>query len=51
MCLYTPNMCTRETINEYIDTLLEEKRKKNIKNENSESEIKKYIENLKKIKK
>ena len=51
MCLYTPNMGTRESVNEYIDTLLEEKRKKNIKNENSESEIKKYIENLKKIKK
>lgn len=50
-CLYTPNMGTRESVNEYIDTLLEEKRKKNIKNENSESEIKKYIENLKKIKK
>ena len=52
MCLYKPNMGTSESINEYINTLLEEKRKKSIdKSEISESEIKKYIETLKESKK
>lgn len=51
MCSYTPNMGTSESINEYINTLLEERRKKNIKSEISESEIKKYIEALKATKK
>ena len=50
-CLYKPNMGTSESVQEYVNTLLEEKRKKNIKDENSESEIKKYIETLKESKK
>lgn len=50
-CSYTPNMGTSESINEYINTLLEERRRKKIKSENSESEIKKYIEALKETKK
>ena len=52
ICSYRPNMGTKESIDEYITTLLEEKRKKNInKDEVSESEIKKYIETLKEIRK
>lgn len=52
MCSYKPNMGTSESINEYINTLLEEKSKKSInKDEISESEIKKYIETLREKKK
>ena len=52
ICSYKPNMITDESIDEYLNILMDEKRKNDIKNEETtEFEIKKYIEELRESKK
>lgn len=51
ICSYKPNMIAGESIDEYIKILSEEREKNNIKSaEKTETEIKEYIENLKRLK-